>query len=275
MINKEIIRSFVLSNSNLTGRIDYDYVIPKNIKSKTGRPINIISNREEALAKNNSKYSFAFESDISNEGVRFIKEFPIVIDDKGLWNEVCSLISGEQRDTTYFLLDFYLVDYNLAVEIDSKFHDNRKDYDLERDIYLESRFGIETHRFYEYGKDDNARKKDFRKLKSRLRTIHGLNAGWGITNPNNCYMFIDIAVNQFIRNNRRALDFIDSLIAYIGITRFHSSHEVEVSYNDAVKIDGTLTIREMKTKGSLDQLFLDGVSLLLLQLYRKKFVIVP
>lgn len=279
-MNIELIRNFVLRNASLYDIIEFGYLIPKNIRSKiNGRLINIKSNRKEALKNNNSKYSKRFEEDIklldSYTSLQYIKEFPIIIDDRNLWNDImtsfCIDNNSELRKTTYFLLDFYFINFNLDVEIDSTYHNGREIYDAARDVYLKSKYGIDTLRFYEYGNSSDNRYKFINTFRNYLDTSIIFSNNWGLIDRK--VIFDDIIVNLFIQNNYRALDFIDRIINYVGFVNFYRDYNIKLSLNDLAKLDDTLNIKELKKKGSLDQLFTDGVTLLMLQIYNKRLVI--
>lgn len=279
-MNIELIKNFVLRNINLFDTIEFGYLIPKNIKSKVGgKLINIKSNRQEALRNNSSKYSKRFEEDIklfnNYTSLQYIKEFPIVIDDRDLWNNImtnfCVDGNSELRKTTYFLLDFYFINFNLAVEIDSKYHDGKEIYDTARDVYLKSKYGIETLRFYEYGNSTDSRYQFINTFRNYLDTFIMYNKNWGLVNRK--VIFDDIIVNLFIQSNYKALEFINKIIDYVGFTKFYRVYNIKLDLKDLVKLDNTLSIKELKKKGSLDQLFIDGVTLLMLQIYNRKLTV--
>lgn len=279
-MNIELIKNFVLRNINLFDTIEFGYLIPKNIKSKVGgKLINIKSNRQEALRNNNSKYSKRFEEDIklfnNYTSLQYIKEFPIVIDDRDLWNNIMTNLcvdgNSELRKITYFLLDFYFINFNLAVEIDSKYHDGKEIYDTARDVYLKSKYGIETLRFYEYGNSTDSRYQFINTFRNYLDTFIMYNKNWGLVNRK--VIFDDIIVNLFIQSNYKALEFINKIIDYVGFTKFYRVYNIKLDLKDLVKLDNTLSIKELKKKGSLDQLFIDGVTLLMLQIYNRKLTV--
>ena len=279
-MNIELIKNFVLRNINLFDTIEFGYLIPKNIKSKVGgKLINIKSNRQEALRNNSSKYSKRFEEDIklfnNYTSLQYIKEFPIAIDDRDLWNNIMTNLcvdgNSELRKTTYFLLDFYFINFNLAVEIDSKYHDGKEIYDTARDVYLKSKYGIETLRFYEYGNSTDSRYQFINTFRNYLDTFIMYNKNWGLVNRK--VTFDDIIVNLFIQSNYKALEFINKIIDYVGFTKFYRVYNIKLDLKDLVKLDNTLSIKELKKKGSLDQLFIDGVTLLMLQIYNRKLMV--
>lgn len=280
MISIELIKNFVLRNSNLYNIIDYGYLIPKNIKSKSGRLINLEQNRNNALINNQSSFSINFESDLYNNYNQkifsYIKELPIVIDDKNLWNDILDGLgdpkNSKSRDINYFLLDFYFIHLNINIEIDSILHRDKGIYDKARDIYLNCNFGIDTMRFYNYGDNNKLKSLYLQNFENIANFKINCMKNWGIDTTKECCKksLSDIIVNLFIQDNYRSLEFIEKLINYIGLIEFCNNNKIAVTYKDIINIDNTLTIKELKKKGSLDRLFIEGVILLVLQIYNKK-----
>lgn len=277
-MNLKLIENFVLSNNYYSKKIEYNYIIPRFIINNEGNKIYLDKNREKALLSNNSNFSKKFESDILN--MKYIKEFPIIIEDKNLWNNILNQFGINKidniRNTYYFLLDFYLIDYCINVEIDSDFHIGKKAYDISRDTYIKIKYGVDTYRFFEYGSTDSNRKEYRNSLNMAIRNINSYRNMWNLYPNTNVNLFNDSIsniVNIFIEENRRALEFIDKIIDYVGFVIFYNERCIKLSYKDIVKLDNSLNIKELKKKGSLDQLFIDGVTLLMLQIYNKKLVI--
>lgn len=79
-----LIRKYVLRNKVYTRKISHGYYIPNTIKRYDGYEIPLFQNRNEALSNNSSSYSRKFEEDINNRypGIKYIKEFPIIIENK-------------------------------------------------------------------------------------------------------------------------------------------------------------------------------------------------
>lgn len=83
--------------------------------------------------------------------IRVIEEFPVPIC-SSLWKEIYSDHGGKKPGTiekTWFSLDFYLPEYGVAIQLDSKIGHGTKDNqirDLSEDIYLWYQHGITTIR---------------------------------------------------------------------------------------------------------------------------------
>jgi len=68
-----------------------------------------------------------------------------------LWQKLRNRQLGQfkfrnQHPIYRYILDFYCFECKLAIEIDGDIHENKKDYDQDRDNFLKS-LGIETMRF--------------------------------------------------------------------------------------------------------------------------------
>ena len=87
-----------------------------------------------------------------------VREFPIVIQNHLRIPEI---------DGGFFLIDYFFPTLNLAVELDSELHNDRKD--KARDKYME-RIGIETFRIRNLEKPEN-QKGRFRDLTKRMREM--------------------------------------------------------------------------------------------------------
>lgn len=90
------------------------------------------------------------------------REFPIPIQNK-------YRLEGQKR--LYYIIDYYFPTLNLAVELDSDYHDDQiKDPDSMRDEYLKSAHGIQTFRMRDFQKE-SVQKKEFRKLTELMRSM--------------------------------------------------------------------------------------------------------
>lgn len=137
-MNKNALLKYLEGSRDYTFRIE-DYIVPKFIENINGYPIDIQDNRNNAL-RQGSAWSPKFRSMLQNTypDLRFVREFPFVIDDRRY----------------YFIVDYLFPDYNFIVEIDSDLH--KTDYDKARDNYILFSYQIPTLRLFEFGKDDNS-----------------------------------------------------------------------------------------------------------------------
>lgn len=150
MERKKLLR-YLKGNRDYTFKIR-NFTIPKNIITVKGKLIDLEDNRKKNL-KQGSKWSPNFKELLDTEYnyVDYIRVFIFLIRDRMLWERICWKYNIEKNiNTNYFIVDYFLHEYNFVVEIDSKLHN--VDYDRARDEYLMIEYGIKTLRFYEFGK---------------------------------------------------------------------------------------------------------------------------
>ena len=155
-MNKNALLKYLEGSRDYTFRID-DYIVPKFIENINGYPIDIQDNRNNAL-RQGSAWSPKFRSMLQNTypDLRFVREFPFVIDDRKYWESLCDEfdLTDEERRRYYFIVDYLFPDYNFIVEIDSDLH--KTDYDKARDNYILFSYQIPTLRLFEFGRNDNS-----------------------------------------------------------------------------------------------------------------------
>lgn len=284
----ELIRKFALKSDLYTEKIEFGYEIPKTLRRFDGRIIYLLNSRKEALRKNGSSFSRNFEKDMNtsitilkgndSKCLEYVKEFPIIIEDRGLWNDILNNFQISDVDiinTNYFFLDYFFPYLGIIVEIDSNYHNIKgRGYDQARDLYIRITHGFQTLRFYEYGKDENAKRqyqKVFNKtMSSRVSMMRSWNMN--ILKP----VFVDFSTaitNNFIEDNKDTLEFIDKVILFIGHWNFYKNQTITIKFSDLWRIDSyrfpKSSLGTSFSPISLEQLFLDNVTLLVLKLYGK------
>ena len=220
---EDLIKIYALSNKYYSEEINNGYFIPTNIFKPDGSEINLSSNRQSALLNNSSSYSNNFENDIKNlsseinpEFISYLKEFPIILD-KLVWEELLKdeNVSKDRTDLwckNYILLDYFFPKARVIYEIDSSFHKDRLVYDRLRDKYVRVKYGLDTIRLYEYGKDPISHSKLLKNLKKELYSRYNL-----YSNSNRIIIDqSDIILNNFIRKNNVILGFISKIFRYTG-----------------------------------------------------------
>lgn len=281
-MNLTLISNYVLKNKYYVEMIDGGYIIPRFITSYNGKNrINISLNREHALLNNNSSFSQKFEQDILRHKIlsqyQYIKEFPIFIEDKCSWNNALDYfgedLNSDKRNVNYFLLDFYFPYLGVSVEIDSGYHKSRQSYDLARDTYIKRVYGIETFRFFEYGKDDGHRLPYFNRFKNTVKYLNKLNQNRNLYSNNLQLNFSKTIINNFINDNRQILEFIDKIIDYVGEYNFYSYNSLRLSKSDFQKIDRSFNVNNLTDKLSLESLLMDNVVILMNDIYRVKLLL--
>ena len=170
-MKEDVLIKFLKSNKKYCFRID-EYIIPIQVKDFSGvHLVNLRDNRESNIDSPNSKWVRYFEVLLSTfyTNYRYLKEFPLIIEDRGMWGSICNNLNITEEDylhRNYFLTDYFFPEYNLAVEIDSDLHDQK--YDEARDLYIKSNWGIDFIRMYEFGKTPENMKRNIDLLNSRL-----------------------------------------------------------------------------------------------------------
>lgn len=118
-----------------------------------GKVIDLEQNRLQNLLQG-SAWSPNFKNflDTRYKSIKYIREFPIIIKNRDLWESLCVKhnLEEDKLGSNYFLADYFIKDYNLIVEIDSQLHE--ESYDKARDEYIEIEYGLLTLRFFEYGR---------------------------------------------------------------------------------------------------------------------------
>lgn len=151
-MDKKILKRYLRGNNRYSFMVD-GYLFPKFLISTKNNIIDLEDNREQNLHQG-SRWSPNFKNFLDTEykSVRYIREFPIIIKDRKLWKSLCTKyqLDEDKLGRNYFLVDYFMPDFNLLVEIDSQLHEI--DYDKARDDYIRLKYGLETIRFYEYGR---------------------------------------------------------------------------------------------------------------------------
>lgn len=272
-----LIRNYVIRDKFYTSCIGM-YFIPRKVKINN-KLIDIVFNREKAILNDKSSYSINFKNFIDNnyniKEYNYIEEFPIIIENVSLWNSILNSFSvsldDSIRNTRYFLLDYFFPYLGIAVEIDSKYHKVKVIYDKARDIYVERVYGIITYRFYEFGNNDE-------------HAIPYINLFNRITNSiinrfkSNNLSIREIPINysktiigNFIKDNKKALEFVDNLIKFIGFTEFFLKRSITVNLKQLSRVTNEISgIPYNKLKQtSFEKLFLDNISNLVCGIYQK------
>ena len=140
-----------------------------------------------------------------------------------------------------------------------------------RDIYVERVYGIITYRFYEFGNNDE-------------HAIPYINLFNRITNSiinrfksNNLSMreipinYSKTIIGNFIKDNKKALEFVDNLIKFIGFTEFFLKRSITVNLKQLSRVTNEISgIPYNKLKQtSFEKLFLDNISNLVCGIYQK------
>lgn len=206
-MNDNILKGMVTRCSDYSFQIG-SYSFPKQIKSYSGKVIDLEQNRSQNLQQG-SNWSPNFEQFLGNQytGTVFHREFPFLISNRPLWEEISDYfgVSPSKKDRNYFLADYFFPNFNLVVEIDSSLHDPV--YDRARDEYMQEMCGTTFLRFFNF----SASNKYFTKcFSSTLNKINQFKEEYGIIG------FIEFdnssfALDSFYRVNSDIIDVVNKL----------------------------------------------------------------
>lgn len=217
---KESAKSYIINNlSRFCFKIGI-YDVPIRIRSSNNNIINLKINRDKLL-KSNSLYSRRLENYLTSEGIVFIREFIIIIQNKELWEYSvnCMDISDSEKEIykkmNYFSLDYFLPINMTCIEVDSDYHINRKSLDFARDIYLRMTYFIKTIRFYHFGENYIRDKNNIDLLKKRLSEVN--------IDPRNRFNYLDIIYDEFVYDNEYLFIMLSRFIEFIGYENLYKS----------------------------------------------------
>lgn len=172
-MKKKRLLKYLRGNRDYTFKIK-NYLIPKQFVTIKNNPIDLEKNRENNLEQG-STWSPKFRKflDTKHKSIGYIREFPLIIKDQKLWLSLCKVhqVPKGLWSRNYFMVDYFIHDYNFIVEIDSQYHN--EEYDKARDDYIKREYGLDIIRFYEYGKDANQKfLNDFEFLVNYCRRLN-------------------------------------------------------------------------------------------------------
>ena len=285
-MDKELIKQFALRDSRYSFTLCNGYYhIPSYIQIFSGDYINVKDLIKKSKRKGNSKYVRAFKRDLE-EIVKcikdknqiyfsYIQEFLIPIEDIDLWEDLLYKEGLNPNSNTeffnrrFFLLDFFFYYPGFIVEIDSDYHNpqERKRYDSARDKYIFIKYGLETYRINKYGESVVSDKYSIEYTRDIIieKTVKNYNY-------NLSYYNIDISetiVNNYIRNNRGALEFIDKLKIYLQELFKHSM--IIITKADLGKIDPYNFVTGLRK--DQEALFIDTITIVLREIYKKELYV--
>ena len=191
-----------------------NYSIPKILITNNKAKIDLIKNRNKLLKQANSPYAQEMEKYLISQGINYIKELTIIIQDYRFWENIIEFLNPinkekeEYLNKNYFSMDFFIPDYLLCVEVDSDFHNNRKILDQARDYYIRGTFSIDTVRFYHFGESLERDRENLVYLKSKLSQPPQDNS--------NIFNYTDVLISNFKYENEYLLIMLDRLNNFVG-----------------------------------------------------------
>ena len=205
--------------------------VPKEIITNHKKRINIERNREKLLKQGNSPFAFEMGIYLTNQCIRFTREFIVIIQDIAAWefmiDSYCE--TDEEKNkyklTNYFSLDFFLMDNLTCIEIDSNYHIEKKNFDMARDAYLETVYNIKTIRLYHFGENKIEDEPKLRRLKERVMRVN--------SDPTRLFNYFDVAMNNFIYGKENLLCLIENFIEFVGgFSNFIKSRKFIITEKD-------------------------------------------
>lgn len=232
---KRSIEQYVERNGDYVFTLDR-FRIPKFFyNSKENKRVNIQWSRSNFL-KSQSSYSIKFKKDIDKiQDLKYIQEFPIIITFTDIWNNMLKCF-GSNKDSSFFSLDYYFPEIGLNVEIDSPYHDNRRGYDMARDEYLRFVCGINTIRFYEYGKDNNKRKEYINCLRQKYEEAKNHMTSWNLLSPKEPN-YSELLEYNFIEDNKTELLILEKFINRYSLIEFVNNNNIILTNYDLLNLN--------------------------------------
>lgn len=206
-----------------------NFLIPKRIITNKKHKIDIEGNRNKLLISGNSPFAVNMENYLKDKGIRFIKEFIIIIQDFDLWKiildsfaDIDQITRKKYEEMNYFSLDYFLPDSLTCIEIDSNYHNNKKTLDLARDIYLKNIYSIETIRFFHFGENKEQDNINLKLLNFRLQKPN--------INFTGIFNYEDIVIRDYLYENEPMFIMLERLIKFIGLNYFFSRSYITTYY---------------------------------------------
>ncbi len=230
------------------------YILPRYVGK-----VNLYESRKSELLGHNSSFCKNFENDLSKFIKSFgnkekdyfdhIKEFIIPIEHIDFWTRILDELNLPEkhisRFTGFFKLDYFFPSLGVVVEIDSSYHFNKALYDLARDTYLSSIFGIKTIRLLNYGENKNNWNTNYSIFTSEFRSIVAHKKFLGISPKNRVSLDFSISIGQnYVRNNKTAFEYIVKLREKLGM-KFLVNKTLDIKKDDSYEKEFWLNLESI------------------------------
>lgn len=247
-MRKDNILKYVTKSNDYVIHSDL-FMIPKYIDHYqiTNLSFNMEIKREIYLNQG-SKWSPLFRAILKHfySNIKFDREIPLVIEDRKLWESLCSKYNVDQDKTerTFFMVDYIFPYQNLIVEVDSRLHNI--DYDKARDNYIKSVWGFNILRLYEFGREELG----------TIKNIEYFERYISIGSINNNIDYADLLVKKFINNNSSLVPTLNWFEKYIEDNNIKENFSIKV---DQLSKDNRIYI--------MDHNFLSSINEILIAIY--------
>lgn len=243
-----VIANYLIGNPMYCFELE-GYYIPKYFNKVDLQKIRVSS------LSNKSSYVKNFEDSLKKEIPKMfsnksyikyldnIQEFIIPIENVNLWKEILLNVGlGDNvryNNTTFFKLDYLFPYLHCCIEIDSNYHFPKAKYDLARDLYISSMYGIRTVRLLDFGKDSNNKASNLKFVKELIKEKENY---WSMSLPIKInFNFYKSISENFITLNRRVFDFIELIKVKLGSDYYKREILIKLS-------DYTLDFPELNEK---------------------------
>lgn len=141
----DLLQKLTIDNIGEVFKLPDQTPIPRYVKTEMTGEISNIQRLRGILLKRTSKTQERNLRRLEGwcKGERLIPEYPVLINNRDLWIELCRKYKLLDEDYCLgFFLDCYIPSLGIAVETDSPHHSGRIDYDKARDEYIMKETGI-------------------------------------------------------------------------------------------------------------------------------------
>lgn len=202
---EDLIKNYIRGDREITFILG-ELILPRYIVlQKSGRQVvvDLEIKREKALINLDSDISKKFREDLEERHPgKYLREVPVPIEDKKLWNYLCKLynVEEEKLETGYFLLDYLFLRPGLVVEIDGSLYHTTPNYDKARDSYILLKLGWRTKRLVDYSGEE-----DYKKFEEEYKNYPPKKIG-------STFLFQDTALEYFTKKYEYTIKKIRQLL---------------------------------------------------------------
>lgn len=278
-MDRELLRNSVLRNNNYAMKIEDNYIIPTFLINESGEKEklsdirnyidpykeNYISNLRKDIK--NLKLSF---QDCYKDLFRYILKFPIIIEDRSLWNKILDVkginINDPIRNLKILMLDLFFTKIDLYIDFST--NKNSTIYYEAKDRYLKIKYGLETIRYNNYGESNISRNIDRKYLEDYIKNFIKNNE-----NYNNLQSLIlpeNTIIDNYLSDYQGAFNFINRLKSYLSDT-FYLYDRLVITKKDVYNIDPDDF--DINTNIRNENCYIDSISTVLKEVYKKDIYI--
>lgn len=278
-MDKNFIKLSIFRNSNYTVKIEDNYLIPAFLIDENGKRISTISLREfsnplkenylREVRKDIKELKSAFQ-DCYKDLFRYIVKFPIIIEDKDLWNKLLDFELVDKfnpiRNVKFLLLDIFFS--KLGISIDICVNSNDLLINKVKDKYIKIKYGIDTIRYNNYGESIILKNIDLKYLEDYIRNFIKLNNHYNNTQLN--IIPEDTIIQNYLLDYQGALNFINNLELYLS-DLFYNYDKIILTKKDIYNIDPDDF--DIYTNIYLETQYINSISTVLKEIFGKELYV--